>query len=305
MREAIQPKQDGRDKMSIDSSGLLAGGKTGVLVLHDLGQSADDLRHLARHLNQCGLTVAVPQLSAFNSAKQGQVTASALIREAELSLARLKERCSDLVIIGVAYGAMLALEVARQNKSSVQAVVMVEPRAWIPGLRLPFAAKVSGYVRQAWIAEAAGKVRALASRARKAPAGSVAGWTNSQIMGLSQPIATSTQTAEGMLIGAGQILDCLHATLPEIKQPVLVIRRQTAPRAVIDSSILLQRRLGGRVETGVLDQSAYADAGVELHQVHVADRVSRFLTAVMDELTTRRDNELRRQRAGAGRSNAA
>ena len=107
------------------------------------------------------------------------------------------------------------------------------------------------------------------------------------------------------MYGAGQILDCLHATLPTIRQPVLIARRQDAPKNVLDTSILLQRRLGGRVETAIVDAGRAVEGGEFRFQADLADRGGRFLGAVMDEVTTRRDNEQRRQRVSAGRSNAA
>ena len=282
--------------MTVEVGIVIPGGKAGVLLLHDLGAPAAELRPLANHFNEAGFTVALPQIAAGAGAGGVRMTGSALIAEAEASLAHLKERCTDVLIVGVSYGGMLGLEIARQNAAAVRAVVLVEPRAWLPGMAFPFRNRLSSRVRQAWLVDLAVRVKAML------PSGGISNST--PIMGLAAANARSAAVATTMY-GAGQILDCLHATLPTIRQPVLIARRQDAPKNVLDTSILLQRRLGGRVETAIVDAGRAVEGGEFRFQADLADRGGRFLGAVMDEVTTRRDNEQRRQRVSAGRSNAA
>jgi carboxylesterase len=282
--------------MTVETGIVMPGGKAGVLLLHDLGAPACELRPLADHFNEAGFTVALPQIAAGAGAGPVRMTGSALIGEAETALARLKDRCTDVLIAGVSYGGMLGLEIARQHSSAVQAVVLVEPRAWLPGVAFPFRDRLSVHVRQAWLADLAARFKELARRGEPIAA--------QPLMGLASSRAFSP-SVEGTLFGAGQILDCLHATLPAIRQPVLIARRQAAPRNVLDTSILLQRRLGGRVETAIVDAGRTEENLEAGFQADLAERGARFLGAVMDEVTTRRDNEQRRQRASAGRSNAA
>lgn len=274
----------------------MPGGKAGVLLLHDLGAPAAELRPLAHHFNQAGFTVALPQIAAGAGAGPVRMTGSALIGEAEAALARLKERCTDVLIAGVSYGGMLGLEIARQNAAAVQAVVLVEPRAWLPGVAFPFRDRLSAHVRQAWLADLTARVKTLVLRGESASARPVMGLASSRV---------TSPAVDNTMFGTGQILDCLHATLPAIRQPVLIARRQDAPRNVLDTSILLQRRLGGRVETAIVDAAGTEEEMENRFQADLAERGARFLGAVMDEVTTRRDNEQRRQRATAGRSNAA
>ncbi len=282
--------------MTVEAGILIPGGKAGVLLLHDLGAPAAELRPLANHFNEAGFTVALPQIAAGAGAGPVRMTGSGLIGEAEASLVRLKERCTDVLIVGVSYGGMLGLEIARQNGAAVQAVVLVEPRAWLPGMAFPFRNSLSTRVRQAWLADLAVRLKAML------PNGGVS--NSAPIMGLAAANARSA-AVDNTMYGAGQILDCLHATLPTIRQPVLIARRQNAPKNVLDTSILLQRRLGGRVETAIVDAGRAVEGSEFRFQADLADRGARFLGAVMDEVTTRRDNEQRRQRVSAGRSNAA
>lgn len=277
---------------SSDKTLILAGGKTGVVLLNDLGAPAGELMGLARHFNEEGFTVALADVGA-DAATSESLSASTLITDAGSVLSRLRQRCGDIMIVGVSYGGVLGLEIARQSKTAVQAVVLVEPRAWLQHSAVP--APVSRILRQTWVAKLG---RAMDRLDRRAGEPAVADCGR---LGLASSAASSASVHD---IAAAQLLDCLHVTLGEVRQPVLIARRQDAPKIVLDSATLLQRRLGGRVETAIIDDPAVA-AVAHTAQIDLAERSARFLASVVDEVATRRDNEQRRRRVAAGRSNAA
>ena len=143
---------------------FISGGKTGILLLHDLGGAADDLRLLAQSLARAGHTVACPQLGNHlynqaatlpgavaqerptNSNSLGPNSPGLWLSEADQALSRLKSRCDSVVVIGCAYGAMLALQLARSNADTIQALVLVEPRAWLPSISGRIARGLAGTV---------------------------------------------------------------------------------------------------------------------------------------------------------------
>lgn len=265
---------------------MLPGGKTGVLLLHDVGGSAAELRACATAFARVGFTVSCPQLIGLgDAAASGQGSAGMLVSEAEQALSRLKSRCESVVVVGLAFGAMLALELARHNAGAVQAAVLVEPRAWLPSLPVTIPTALSGKINQFWLASmmefAANSLQGPAERAR-ATAG-------------ARPTA-------GTLKGIGKLLDSVHAGLPSIKQPVLLIHRQSNARLGQDGSFLLQRRLGGRVESVMLDRAA---VGVTEHPERLVERIERFVAMLIEEIETRRGNELRRQQVASNRNSAA
>lgn len=271
---------------------MLPGGKTGILLLHDVGGSAAELRACATAFARGGFTVSCPQLIGLgDAASSGQGSAGLLVSEAEQALARLKARCDRIVVVGIAYGAMLALELARHNAESVQAAVLVEPRAWLPSLPVTIPAALSGKINQFWLATLMGLVE-RARRGHAAPAPS----------GLLPAASGSTMPAAGTLKGIGKLLDSVHAGLPSIKQPVLLIHRQSNARLGQDGSFLLQRRLGGRVESVMLDRTA--ENSVE-HPERLVDRIERFVAMLIEEIEIRRGNELRRKQVAANRNSAA
>ena len=281
---------------------LLPGGKTGILLLHDICGSAAELRAHANAFARSGYTVSCPQLIGLGDSNvPGRGSAGMLVSEAEQALARLKSRCDHVTVVGMAYGAMLALELARHNSGAVQAVVLVEPRAWLPAL--PFALPVawSGKIKQTWLAGilALGKgllAKSVAPAALRAlPATGSIGFGSGAMAGTRAELRTMAS-----------LLDSVHSGLPSIRQPVMLMHRHGAARTGRDGSFLLQRRLGGRVESVMLEEplstfAGYDDRGAEV----IADRGTRFIVTVLDEIETRRGNELRRQKVAAGRTNAA
>ena len=275
--------------MTSDLGVFIAGGKTGILLLHDLGGAAAELRPLAQAIARAGYTVSCPQLGSHLAASPatGPNGPGLWLSEAEQALSRLKPRCEGVVVLGCAYGAMLGVELARQNAAAVQALILVEPRAWLPSIPGRIATALAGRMPQVWLARLA--TLAQAAMARCSP----------------QPDVTigATIPAHGLINEIALLLDSSHSALSSVKQPVLLIHRQAAKRAGLDSSILLQRQLGGRVESILVDESGHAGAGERLAD-GIAERSQRFVATVFEDIETRRGNELRRQRV-ATRSDAA
>jgi len=273
---------------------MLPGGKTGVLLLHDVGGSAAELRSCATAFARVGFTVSCPQLIGLGDAgASGQGSAGMLVSEAEQALARLKSRCESVVVVGLSYGAMLALELARHNAGAVQAAVLVEPRAWLPSLPVTIPTALSGKINQFWLASLMG----LAADALHRGTGPSRG-----MAGLRPAAAAGARPTPGTLKSIGKLLDSVHSGLPSIKQPVLLIHRQSNARLGQDGAFLLQRRLGGRVESVMLDRSAGA---VIEHPERLVDRIERFVAMLIEEIETRRGNELRRKQVAANRNSAA
>lgn len=279
--------------MTTDLDISIPGGKTGILLLHDIGGSAAEMRAHAQALAWRGYTVLCPQLVALGpTGTAGQGGAGMLVSAAEQALSRLRSRCDNVVVVGMAYGAMLALELARHNTAAVQAVVLAEPRAWLPTIRLPLPAFLSGRISQSIMARISGLTPRTKGGLRPS-----SGAMASMASGAPQSAAT--------LVALGKLLDSVHAGLPSVRQPVLLLHRSSAARAGVSGSIMLQRRLGGRIESVML---ADAIAPLSLHEESadlLADRTQRFVTAVLDEIETRSGNEARRQKVAASRTSAA
>lgn len=275
--------------MTSDLGVFIAGGKTGILLLHDLGGSAAELRPLAHAIARAGYSVSCPQLGSHLAASPatGPNGPGLWLSEAEQALSRLKSRCEGVVVLGCAYGSMLGVELARQNAGAVHALILVEPRAWLPSIPGRIASALAGRMPQVWLARLTSLARGILVRRRPEPDATIG----------------ATVPAHRLINEIALLLDSSHRALSSVKQPVLLVHRHAAKRAGLDSSILLQRQLGGRVESISVDESGHAGASERLTD-GIAERSQRFVATVFEDIETRRGNELRRQRVST-RSDAA
>ena len=115
-----------------------------------------------------------------------------------------------------------------------------------------------------------------------------------------------------VLIDLAQLLDSAQSGLASVTQPSLLFHGR-AQRGKGGSSILLQRRLAGRVESVMVDDELddeFDGSGVGRTAAHdhvvdgIVERSARFVATVLEENETKRGNQLRRERI-ASRSNAA
>lgn len=282
--------------MTSNTGVFVAGGKTGILLLHDVGGAAGDLRPFAQSLASAGYTVFCPELSdlADGKTRQGPNGAGLWLSEADRAVFWLKGQCDSLVLVGCGYGAMLGIEVARSNPEAIQALVLVEPRAWLPSWPGRLASALAGLTPQLWLA----RIAALVPRHGGAGAAAASH--------LSAPLDVTNGARAlpaNLVEQVALLLDSTRAALPSVRQPVLLIQMFSTRRAGLSSAIPLQRRLAGRVESIVLEDSNADRVSGQLAEA-IAERCQRFVAAVNEEVVSRRGNELRRQQASA-RTSAA
>lgn len=281
--------------MTSDTGVTISGGKTGILLLHDVGGSASDLLPLAQALARVGFSVSCPRLGgrAAGSTERGPDGAGLWLSEADGALFRLKDQCESIVVAGCGYGAILAVEVARSNPDAIQALVLLEPRIWLPAWPGRLASALAGRLPQVWLA----RLVTLMPRQKPAQAGGTP-------LSFLKPAATNSASSPpaDLIKQVALLLDSAQAAFPSVGQPALLIQKQTTRHAGLASAIALQRQLGGRVESIVIDDGNLDLASGELGEA-IAERTQRFAAVVSEEIETRRSNELRRQRVA--RSSAA
>ena len=282
--------------MTSESGLFMAGGKTGVLLLHDVGGSAGDLRSLAHAFASAGYTVCCPELAdrSGGGTQQGPNGPGLWLSQADQAVFRLKAECDSIVAVGCGYGAILGIEVARSSPDVIQALVLVDPRAWLPAWSGQLASALAARVPQLWIARVASLLpgRKVSRGASVAPSFAQLSATNGE-----------PELQSDLVMQIALLLDSAWAALPSIRQPVLLVQKQTTRRAGLASAAPLQRQLAGRVESVVLDDGNLGRGTSQLAEA-IAERSQRFIAAVTDEVATRRSNEIRRQRV-ATRTSAA
>ncbi|MCD9197531.1 alpha/beta hydrolase [Aeromicrobium wangtongii] len=105
------------------------GGSTGVLLSHGFTGSPASMTPWARHLAERGHTVRVPRLPGHGTTWQdmNRTRWTDWYDELDTALTDLRSRCDRVAVAGLSMGGCLALRLAQQRPSDVDALVLVNP----------------------------------------------------------------------------------------------------------------------------------------------------------------------------------
>jgi carboxylesterase len=230
------------------------GGRVGVLLIHGLSGTPVEMRYIANGMAREGYTVSCPQLAGHCRTLE-ELRASTWHEwygTTEQALLELSERCDQVFVAGLSMGGLLALRLAAAHPDKVTGAMVYAPTLWLDGWGVPLYAKLFSLVRQKWVADLMHfterppygikdhRLRALIAEALHSGDPSKAGFFS--IPG-------------GPMIELRWLVDDLRGKLGEIKQPVLLLHPREDDRASLRNSMYLQKHLGGRVETVILEDS--------------------------------------------------
>lgn len=263
--------------MSIDRSLLLEGGPAGVLLIHGLGGTPVEMRQVARRLAAAGMTVLCCQLAGHGGSEDALAATSFedWYASAEAALATLEARCAHVVVGGLSMGALLAALLAARQPERVRALIMLAPTLRYDGwsiprysflLRLlintPFGRRYRFVEREPYGLKDE-RTRGIVARALR------------QGNGDAGILATPAQALRQLW----RLVAALKPHLPQIRQPTLIVHARHDDVASLDNAFFLQRRLGGPVESLVLEDSYHL---VTLDRQHhlVTEKVVAFAQAI-------------------------
>jgi carboxylesterase len=132
------------------SEGFGKNKSTGILFLHGFTGSPASMRPWAAYFEERGYTVRVPQIPGHGTHWQdlNQVKWPAWPEKAERELAPLIAFCDRVFIFGLSMGGANTLHVAAKNESEKLAgLVLVNPMAHIPGIRIKFAPIIARFTK--------------------------------------------------------------------------------------------------------------------------------------------------------------
>lgn len=117
-----------------------AGGHVGVLLSHGFTGSPASMTPWGRHLAERGHTVSVPRLPGHGTTWQEMNTTrwQDWYGELDSALTDLRSRCDRVAVGGLSMGGALALRLAEQRPSDVDALVLVNPAIALKRLDLKF-----------------------------------------------------------------------------------------------------------------------------------------------------------------------
>ena len=262
----------------VDRSLFFPGRRVGVLLIHGLGGTPVELRHLSLALARAGHTVSAIQLAGHGGTADDlrRSTRSQWMASADTALTQLQARCDIVIAGGLSMGAILALNLAQRHPGAMHALMLLAPAfkldgwsmPWTSGLlnavkpwMLPFDANLAEHPPHGLKDE---RVRAFIVGAMHTGVAGEAGTFTTPLRAFAEFNALASET---------------KAQLQTLTQPALVIHPRDDDMAHMRNACYLQEHLGGLVETVILNDS-YHLVTLDRQRHIVVDRAVEFVNRV-------------------------
>lgn len=256
-----------------DHSYRIAGGRTGVLLIHGLCGTPTEMRFVANGLARAGYTVLVPQLAGHcgNEEDLRASTWQDWYRSAEQGLEEISKTCDQVIVGGLSTGAVLALMLAANHPKTVSALTLYSPTLWLNGFQIPWYVSLFRLVTHKSLANMINfpaphrfgikdaRIRDFVHNAMKSGAGP----------------AVPVVTPGGAVLERRWLVDAAKKVLPRITQPTLIIHPREDDYAALDNATYLQKKLAGTTELVVLDDS-YHIVTIDRQRHVVLERTAAF-----------------------------
>jgi carboxylesterase len=275
----------------VDRSLKLARGRTGILLIHGLGGTPIEHRLVAIGLARQGYTVHCPQLAGHcGTFEELRATGwKDWYASVEAAHAELAKTCDTVIVGGLSMGSVLALHLAAQRPEQVHGLALYAPALKLDGWGVPWYGRFFGLVTQKWFAD-------LIPFAERDPYGIKDPRVRSLV---TLAIQSGDSSQAGQLANPGRcmlemrwMVDLVKKQLASIRQPTLILHPREDDRASLWNAFHLQRRLAGRVETCVLENS-YHVITLDGQRDVVIDRTARFVQCVEAEIANALDKRTR------------
>jgi carboxylesterase len=259
-----------------DRTQWIAGGLSGLLLVHGLGGSPLELGPLARALGDAGHTVCSVQLAGHGDGATALAAASAdAWRESVLAAHTvLSRRCELVIVAGLSMGAILALDVARLRPKRVHGLVLLAPALRLDGWAMPRAARYAGTLPTRLVP------RSL-SIAERHPYGIKDERIRALVLAgmQSRTSASVFSTPLRALIAFQGLSDRVRRHLRDIRQPTLIIHPRDDDMASLSNAQEIASNIGGLTDMLILDDS-YHLVTLDRQRRLVQDRVVAFAARI-------------------------
>lgn len=232
----------------------IAGGKTGVLLIHGLCGTPAEMRFVAMGLARAGYTVHCPTLAGHGGTRADIVatTWQDWYRSAALALEELRQECETVIVGGLCLGSIIALHLAADNPQNVQGVALFSPTLWINGWAMPWYSRLFSLVRSRRIANLmqfpdAPSLGIKCSRVRDFVRTALAASDGSGLGTVGTPGA--------MVYEHRRLVSAIKKQLGKIRQPTLIVHAREDDYANLDNATYLQEKLASATELLILDDS--------------------------------------------------
>lgn len=253
---------------------LLPGGQTGFLLIHGLGGTPVELKFLAQALSRQGYTVLCPLMAGHGgtTAELDATTWQDWYRSIESAHDRLLKTCDVVIVGGISIGAVLALRLAASRPQSVHGLALYAPTIRANGWSIPKAFVLFRLVTQNWLAK-------WFTFSEREPYGikdeRIRRFVLDSLQGDNESLDAIFRRSGLVVLEFMRLVKNVLPMLGTIVQPALIFHPRFDDQSDLSNTHMLQRRLGGLVETVVLEDS-YHMVTLDRQRGLVADRSARF-----------------------------
>lgn len=254
------------------------GGRSGVLLIHSLGGTPVELRHLAQSLGRSGYTVCCPFVPGMTAGTDvsGISTWEDWFASIEAAYDELAATCDHIYVGGLSAGAILALHLAAKRRDTIAGIVLLAPTIWPNGWSIPWYFNFFRLVNDRYTA------RLFHFRQRE-PYGikdeRIRRFAIESFTTDNRPIEDLFGRGGGLVYQFRRLVSVVKREIKAVRKPVLVIHPRHDDQSDISNAFKLQRGLGGLVEALVLDDS-YHMVTLDRQRNLVVDRCVEFINRV-------------------------
>jgi len=267
-------------KCCVEASDIfLEGGRVGFLLVHRLGGTPAELAYVAEELAGADHSVVCPVLFGHGGSRAllAATTWRDWYHSVEQAHEELKARCDVVIAGGVSASALLALHLAAQRSAGVQATVLFAPTIWPNGWAVPWYGFMLRLLGHKGIAN-------LFRLDERPPYGIKDEALRRSVLESAHTDGRSDEDIYGRTGGAmvelKWLADTVMRELEQVRQPSLIFHPRADDRSHLSSSVNLQKRLGGRVDMVVLEDS-YHLVTLDRQRALVVERVLEFASDML------------------------
>jgi len=268
-----------------DRSFRLEGSRIGVLLVHGLGGTPNELALVAKGLNRAGFTVACCQLAGHCGSEDDLLKTNwkDWSDSVETAFKALKKDCDRVYVGGLSMGAVLSIELASRHHDDLSGLLLFAPTLVYDGWSIPWYSVVLKFAMMTPI----GKHYRFVERE---PYGIKDKRLRARIVASMQ----SGNSADAGILGTPaesvrefwRLVEVVKRRLNFIETPTLIIHARDDDVASLKNAEIIARALRGPAEISVLEDS-YHLITMDRQRDVVIDRSRQFIEAVEERRARR------------------
>lgn len=268
-----------------DHSYKVAGGQTGVLLIHGLCGTPSEMRFVANGLARAGYTVHCPTLADHCGTDRdvAEATWQQWYESVETALLEMRKTCETVIVGGLSTGAVLSLMLAARHPDKVQGLALLAPTLKLNGWGMPWYARFFCLMPNKWVAN-------FFRFGDHDPHGikdeRIRRFFRDALFSGDTTGTGYVFTPGGAVLEHRYLVKETRKMLGEIKQPVLILHPREDDIADMSNAWEIQRAVAGSVEMVVLEDS-YHNVTIDRQRHVVVDRVGGFVARIVEKVSKR------------------